>query len=68
MDLVFGFIFISIGTLTFYIYLLAANEKHKDELSRYKNQNLKIKTNIKEQQQRVFNKHNSTIKAERVKR
>jgi len=67
MYLVYGFIFVTVGSIAFYLYVVAANEQFKDELSRYKNQNLKIKTNIKEQQQRLFTKHNAVIRAERVK-
>ena len=68
MYLVYGFIFVTVGSIAFYLYVVAANEQFKDEITRYKNENLKIKTNIKEQQKRVYTKHNNTIKAEKVKR
>ena len=68
MHLVYGFIFVTVGSIAFYLYVLAANEQFKDELSRYKQENLKIKTNIQEQEQRLFTKHNTVIKANRVKR
>ena len=68
MYLVCGFIFVTVGSIAFYLYVLAANEQFKDELSRYKNENKIIKTNIQEQQKRVYTKHNNTIRAEKVKR
>ena len=68
MYLVYGFIFVTVGSIAFYLYVLAANEQFKDELSRYKNENQIIKTNIQEQQKRVYTKHNNTIRAEKVKR
>jgi len=67
MDLVDGFIFITVGTVAWILYIIAANEQYREEKARYENQNLKIKTNIKEQQQRLFTKHNAVIRAERVK-
>jgi len=68
MYLVYGFIFVTVGSIAFYLYVVAANEQFKDELSRYKNENQIIKTNIQEQQKRVYTKHNNTIRAEKVKR
>ena len=68
MYLVYGFIFVTVGSIAFYLYVVAANEQFKDELSRYKNENLKIKTKIKEQEQRVYTRHNGTMKANEVKR
>ena len=66
MYLVYGFIFVTVGSIAFYLYVVAANEQFKDELSRYKNENLKIKTNIQEQQKRVYTRHNGTMKANEV--
>ena len=68
MGLVDGFIFIAVGTVAYISYLIAANEQYKEEKARYKQENLKIKTKIKEQEQRLFTKHNTVIKANRVKR
>ena len=68
MYLVYGFIFVTVGSIAFYLYVVAANEQFKDELSRYKNENQKIKTKIRKQEQRVYTRHNSTMKANEVKR
>ena len=66
MYLVYGFIFVTVGSIAFYLYVVAANEQFKDEITRYKNENLKIITNIRSQEQRVYTRHNSTIKANEV--
>ena len=69
MDLVDGFIFITVGTVAWILYIIAANEQYREEKARYENENHKIiNIDLREQEQRVFTKHNSTIKAERVER
>ena len=69
MDLVDGFIFITVVTVAWILYIIAANEQYREEKARYENENHKIiNIDLREQEQRVFTKHNSTIKAERVER
>ena len=69
MDLVDGFIFLAVGTVAYISYIIAANEQYREEKARYENENHKIiNIDLREQQTRVFTKHNNTIKANEVKR
>jgi len=58
-----------LGLITLMIFIMAIDKKHhKITIKEQQAITQIIKTKIKEQEQRLFTKHNTVIKANRVKR
>ena len=58
-----------LGLITLMIFIMSIDKKHhKITIKEQQAITTKIKTNLRSQQQRVFNKHNGTIKANEVTR
>ena len=68
MDFFYMYLFVAVGIVSIFFILLVDGKHHRKSVEELNKENLKIKKMIKEQESRIYSKHNSVIKANEVEK